>query len=328
MADKARQWTDKHLAEMEEHICLTYLQAQAELTAKWNEYMDSGDERVQRLYQEYLKAEPDKKADALKRYQDALQAFTLRNQWFKNMVNETTYRIAHVNEIAVAYVNGEIPRVYAENFNQIDPEAQMLRKNWALRDEHMVRNMLMDTLPTADFDQAKDMLWNNRQINSSVLQGVLQGESIDKMSKRLLPILHNNEVSARRMARTTVTRAENRGRLDRYKEYEGEGIVMSKVWIATPDSRVRDWHLSMDGQEKDIDKPFIDGRGNELGYPGDTSYGAPGITIWNCRCSMRSHIIGFRLPNGKIDYMSNYSHSDSLHASQIESERERRDMDG
>ena len=175
-------------------------------------------------------------------------------------------------------------------------------------------------MPSAAVNYPKDMAWNTRKINSAVLQGILQGESITKISKRLLPILDNNESAAVRNARTMVTSAENHGRLDRYHDYEDEGIVMTKMWLATPDGRTRDWHLDMDGQEVPVEDPFIDGLGNELEYPGDEM--APGETVYNCRCSMRSHITGVRGADGRIIPVKDFdSMATGFHQAQISAER-------
>jgi len=280
MPDSARIQTDKELAEMVAHLHKTYTDAQAELTAKWNKYMERGQTRLNNLYADYVSAPADKKAEALLRYQNAVQSYTLRNEWYQSMVTETAYRIAHVNEIAIAYINGKMPMIYATNFNYIDPELTKIGISWTIRDEHMIRNLFMDSIPQKKLDMTKDMAWNTRQINSSVLQGILQGESIPKIAKRLLPIVDNNEASSVRTARTMVTGAENRGRQDRYEEYESQGVEMMKVWIATPDGRTRDWHISMDGQEVPVNDVFIDGHGNELEYPGDD--GAEPETVYNC----------------------------------------------
>lgn len=324
MPDQARVWTDAHLQEMELHLRNIYRQAQSELTEKWNKYMARGQVRLDNLYSAYLNAPEDQKSAMLARYQDALQSFTLRNEWYRDMVADTTYRLAHTNEIAITYLNGQMPSIYLVNYNQIDPDAMLIHTNWTIRNEHMVRNLVKDSLPNKTLDYAKDMAWNKRQINSSVLQGILQGESIGKMSKRLLPVVDNNKNAAIRTARTMVTGAENRGRRDRYLEYEEEGLVINKVWIATPDGRTRAWHLDMDGQEVGSDEPFIDGHGNELEYPGDPM--AEPETVYNCRCSMRSHILGVRDSNGKMHPISNYRTND-LHDRQIRAERSRREAD-
>lgn len=337
MADAARIWTDKELAEMEAHLTRVYTQSRDEIAEKWDAYMAKGQKRLDGLYQDYLNAPQDLKPAALKKYQTALDNYTLKNQWYRDMVNETTLRLANVNQIAADYINGHIPAIYTHNFNQLDPDVLNLGIKWTLRDEYAVKNLLKDTLPSAAVNYPKDMAWNMKQINSGVLQGMLQGESIDKISKRLFPVLmqgvlpdtgviHKNEIAARRMARTMVTGAENRGRLDRYQDYEDQGVVMTKVWLATPDNRVRDWHISMDRQEVDVDRPFIDGLGNELMYPGDSS--APPNTVYNCRCTMRSHIIGITQSDGSVAKIKYKGDTATMHDEQIAAERARRAAKG
>lgn len=322
MADEAREWTDEYLAEMEDHLKKIYRQAQSEITAEWNKYMANGEDRLSSLYSAYLNAPATEKAEALKKYQDALQNYTVRNKWYQDMVNSTAYRLANVNAIAIAYINGEIPNVYLTNFNYIDSVALSVFDNWVIRDEYMIKNLIANTLPNKTLDYAKDMAWNLKQINSSVLQGILQGESIKKISDRLLPIVGNNVASAVRTARTMVTGAENRGRLDRYEDYQSRGLVMRKVWIATGDARTRDWHLSMDGQEVDVNDSFVDGNGNHLRFPGDPE--APGETVYNCRCAMKSHLIGVRMPDGSIRKFDDFENLDTHHEQQIAAEKERR----
>ena len=326
MGDEARNWTNDRLKEMEKHIREVYEQAQSELTEKWNKYMAAGQDRLDRLYAAYLSAPADKKAEALAKYQNALENYTLRNEWYQQMVNETAYRLANVNEIALAYVNGEIPAIYLENFNDVDPELIRIGINWTMRDEYTVKHLMLGegALPQKKLNYPKDVAWNMKQINSAVLQGIIQGESIDKIAKRIYPIVGNNQNAAIRTARTMVTGAENRGRQDRYRKYEDEGVVMKKVWLATPDGRTRDWHLDMDGQEVGVDEMFVDGHGNELEYPGDP--GAEAETVYNCRCTMISHLIGIKMKDGHIERFDEDGGT-SLHDRQIAEERERREED-
>lgn len=321
--DPARKWTDKELKEMERHIEEIYEQATKEITEKWNAYMDRAEKRLADLYAAYASAPDDKKQAALEKYQKALENVTYKNEWYRDMVAETTTRLTEVNKIAVAYINGEMPEIYKVNYDQIDPDALIPGIKYTMADEHTVRNLIKNGLiPQKEVDEEKDAWWNTKQIGSSVLQGILQGESIPNIAKRILPIVDNNKASAVRNARTMTTAAENRGRLDRYNDYESKGLMMKKVWIATGDKRTRDWHLSLDGEEVDKDEPFIDGLGNELQFPGDPD--AKPITVWNCRCSMRSHITGVRGPSGRITPIADM-HKKGLHQEQIEKERDKRD---
>lgn len=323
MADAARKWTDAELIDIENHIRFIYQQAYDELSEKWNQYMERGEARLENLYNAYVSAPINEKINALKKYQDAVQNYTIRNRWFEDMVNVTAFRLANVNEIALDYVNGKIPNIYVHNFNFIDSELIDIGIRWTLRDERMIRNLIGDSLPEKHINIKKDVAWNRQQMNSSVLQGILQGESIPKIAKRLLPIVNNNKNASIRNARTMVTGAENKGRIDRYHEYEDKGVVMKKVWIATPDGRTRNWHLSMDGQEVKVGGRFIDGHGNPLRYPGDPE-GAPD-SVYNCRCSMRSHLIGIKDSRGHVEKFKDFrTGTTSLHQKQIAAEKESR----
>lgn len=172
-------------------------------------------------------------------------------------------------------------------------------------------------LPRKKISVPKDKRWNTKHLNSMLLQGILNGDSIPKISQSLTTVIGNNLASATRNARTMVTEAENHGRLDSYQDLADQGVVQKKVWIATPDGRTRESHLMLDGEEVDIDEEFSNG----LMYPADPS-GDP-EEVWNCRCTMRDRIVGFRRADGTISEVG-YDHDNSRHERQMEEEKERR----
>lgn len=69
------------------------------------------------------------------------------------------------------------------------------------------------------------------------------------------------------------------------------GIKMTREWLATLDARTRHEHGAADGQRVGVDEPFTVG-GEELMFPGDTSHGASGWNIYNCRCTVAASIKG------------------------------------
>ena len=161
-------------------------------------------------------------------------------------------------------------------------------------DADTVRNLAVtDTslLPYKEIDPKKDIPWNMKKINAETLQGIVQGESMDKIAKRIMNVQEMNKTQAIRSARTIVTGAENKGRQDSYKRAEEDGIVMKREWIATNDSRTRHWHAELDGVEVDIDEPWVNDFG-EIMFPGDPS--ADPANTYNCRCSMAAKVIGFK----------------------------------
>ena len=181
----------------------------------------------------------------------------------------------------------------------------------------MVREGIIKTPKKKKINEYKDKRWNEKQLTSKVWQGILNGDSIEKIALAMLEVVNNNEAAAVRNARTMVTEAENSGRLEGYKDLEGKGAVLKKVWIATPDDRTRESHLEIDGEEVDVDEAFSNG----LMYPADPE-GEP-EEVYNCRCSMRTHIIGFRKGDGSISYIE-HERDDTMHEKQIQKEKRRR----
>lgn len=141
---------------------------------------------------------------------------------------------------------------------------------------------------------AKDRSWNNKNISAQLLQGILGGESIPNIAKRLANVESKMANTAIKNARTMTTAAENKGRLAGMNKASQDGVVMKKMWIATHDSRTRDSHAAIDGEKIDIDKTFSNG----LEEPADPD-GAPS-EVYNCRCTMTAVVVGFNGANGFV----------------------------
>lgn len=172
-------------------------------------------------------------------------------------------------------------------------------------------------LPQRKLDIPKDQKWNEKLMGSKLLQSIQSGESPREMTKRMKEVINTNEASAMRLTRTMHTSAENHGRLDSYKNLAEQGVVQKKVWSATPDDRTRASHIDIDGEEQDIDKPFSNG----CYFPGDGK--GPSEEVWNCRCAMGDHIIGFKRADGTISYVK-YDRDSTKHDEQMKAEKERR----
>lgn len=328
MADRARELTDKRLDLISDRLTASYKSARSELYDKLNKYLSKSQMRLESLTEAYNKALASGDKSAIEKAKKALEQakinITLNDKRYRTMIDDITDRLADVNKTSLNYVNGQMPYVYRQNYNGAKKAANEVGMDFSLMNEEAVAKLIKNgdiKLPKKKLDIPKDKRWNTKQLNSAVLQGILQGESMDKIAKRILPIVDNNRDAAIRNARTMVTGAENEGRLDGFNKLEEDGAILKKVWIATPDSRTREAHLFLDGQEVDVDKPFIDSDGNELMYPGDPS--AEPATVYNCRCSMRTHIIGFRKKDGEVEPV-NFNRKSGMHQEAIEKEKEKR----
>ena len=190
-----------------------------------------------------------------------------------------------------------------------------------LVDAHTVERLARDgdiKLPYKELDPEKDIRWNTKQFASRLLQGILNGDPVPNIANNLLDVVGYNEASAMRNARTMTTAAENIGRQDSYEELADKGVVQKKVWIATPDDRTRASHLALDGEEVDVDEEFSNG----CMYPADPDC-RDGSEIYNCRCSMRDRIVGFRKADGRIEYVG-HERDTTMHADQIAAEQKKR----
>lgn len=200
-----------------------------------------------------------------------------------------------MNETAAAYINGEMPAIYATNYNSAgdDIASQVKGYSFELVDAGTVKSLATKDetlLPYKVVDGKKDVRWNTRAVNSEIMQGILQGDSIPKISDRLTHVTEMNLTSAVRNARTATTSAQNRGRMDSYHKAQEKGIRMVKVWLATGDARTRDAHFELNGQERDIDEPFENSLGKIM-YPGDPD--ADPANVYNCRCTLITRVVGF-----------------------------------
>ena len=290
MADKAHRITDEKLEEMEKRLSAIYSRAGKEIQKTADEYFSKfakQDEAKRKLLEQGKITE-----DEYKKWRKGKVMYGKR---FTEMKGKCAQQLLNVNQTAIAYINGELPEVYALNYNALAGSVDGVGGySFTLVDADTVRNLaITDTslLPYKKIDPAKDIPWNMKKINAETLQGILQGESMDKIAKRLRNVQEMNRTQAIRSARTIVTGAENKGRQDSYKRAVEDGIVMKREWLATNDSRTRHWHAELDGVEVDVDEPWENEFG-EIMFPGDPS--ADPANTYNCRCSMSAHVIGFK----------------------------------
>ena len=287
MADEAHRLTDEKLEEMEKRLSAIYSRAEKEIQKTADEYFSKfakQDEAKRKLLEQGKLTEEE--------YTKWRKGKVMYGKRFTEMKEQCAKQLLNVNQTALAYVNGELPEVYAINYNAIAGSVDGVGGySFTLVDADTVRNLAVtDTslLPYKKLDKAKDIPWNMKKINAETLQGILQGESMDKIAKRLRNVQEMNKTQAIRSARTLVTGAENKGRLDSHKRAEEDGIILEEKWVATKDGRTRHSHAMLNGETKKTNETFSNG----LEYPGDPS-GRP-EEVYNCRCTLVAKVNGFK----------------------------------
>jgi SPP1 gp7 family putative phage head morphogenesis protein len=299
MADEAHILTDKKLEEMERHLSAIYSDVEKSVAKSWQEYIAESSKEIDALQKAYddAKASGDKDAirKAGKKLQRAKKEKTILDEHYQALTERAARDLATVNEKALAYINGEVPEIYVANYNALKESVDGVGGYaFELIDADTVKHLALtddSLLPFKVLDPAKDIPWNMRNINTQVLQGILAGEPMDKISRRIKNVQSMNEVSAMRAARTLVTEAENKGRQDSYQQAEDDGIIIHKEWIATADNRTRHMHRELDGKTVPQDKPFVVDD-MEIMFPADPE--ADPSLVYNCRCTIGAVVKGFK----------------------------------
>lgn len=289
MSDIAHIQTDDILIALERKLKKTYHQAYREVAAKAKKYFEGFQQKERAMRQKVISGQMTEQA-----FNDWRRRQMMTGRRWVLMCNSLADDLVSTNQIAAEMVAGEMYEIAAINANYTEYSIENGRRtNYmfnlysAKTVENLVKNnpSLIPWKPSVDVPA--DKRWNREMITKHITQGILQGESIPNISKRLMKTVNNDHVAAVRTARTAVTTAESAGRQMVYEEAAAMGIEIQKEWVATNDARTRPAHGDADGQKVAVDKPFSVG-GYKMMRPGDGSLGAPASLIYNCRCTTKT----------------------------------------
>lgn len=191
--------------------------------------------------------------------------------------------IKHASDEAVKYIKDESVNVFRVNYNW-----QAGQFDFAIIDNTAARNIIAgisNPFTVLSYEGLKDANTTRRALQSELTTGLLRGESITDIARRIRTVTERPLKECVRVARTETTYAQNSARQSVGEQGEKLGFKMLKEWRATEDSRTRDAHHEADGQRVPVDEPFVVD-GEELMFPGDFSLGASPENTINCRCTV------------------------------------------
>lgn len=273
----------------------------------WGEYDEAAKETEEKL-RVYLEKYEVKNRIKLKQLADKEITKAEYTYWrtgqimigerWKEMADTLTQDLANVDKIARSAIHGHMADVYALNHNYAAFEIEkqsLVDTSYTLYNRQTVERLwrgnpklLPDPVPNGPtarmLAENADLKWNRDNLQAQMVQGILQGESVQQMAKRMETVAGMDARSAMRNARTMNTAALNAGRLDQMYAARALGLHVTKEWRATLDDRTRASHISIDGEEQELEDAFSNG----LQYPADPM-GRDESEIWNCRCYLRSH---------------------------------------
>lgn len=269
-ADRAHKWTDEELKRLEKRINSEYTKAYQEIRKEMADIMQK------------ISTNPNMSL------QQKMAAMNKYNR-LQNLSKQMAEVLQDTNKTAQSFISKSMQNVYKMNYNF---SAEQL--GFSLLDNTAVRNILtgeVNPFTKLSIAGEQDKRVIMRKLESELTTGILKGESIPNIAKRLKAVSEGYLGDTIRIARTETTRVEGSARQAVGDEGKRLGFEMEKVWVATNDDRTRDDHLAMDGVSVPNDEPFVLPDGTQMMFPGDISLGAGANQVCNCRCSMINRIV-------------------------------------
>lgn len=299
IVDDANEEIEDILRKTEREVHKVYRTAYSEMQAKADYYLKEFIKEDSRLRELLKKGNITK--DEYKQWR--ISHILTGRRWYE-MADVLSSDMTNSNKIAISIINGYLPEVYAIGFNSgvKSIAAQVpFETSFTLYDKYTVERLIRDKpalLPKPKLNIPKDKRWNKQKMNSAVLQGILQGESVPQISHRLAKVTDMNENSSVRNARTMITSAQNGGRYDASQKAEENGIILRIEWQSAEDSRVRHSHAVINGETIKPGEKFSNG----CRFPGDPQ-GKP-EEVYNCRCTTVEIVDGFNFGNNLLENLN------------------------
>lgn len=285
MSDPGTIAADKAQKEMERRFRAIYREAQEDIIKKL-------DAHTKRLYalDKVKRAQVEAGTLSLESYKAWLRGQVFISKQWKDKVDSVATSLLYANQQANDIVEGKKRAVFGENATyqaySLEHDAGM-DLSFGIYDSATVTRLIKEQpelLPRKIVNGVKDKAWNRTKIANAITQGIIQGEGIPEIAKRIARQVGSDNMEAMtRYARTAMTGAQNAGRMEMLHEAQAMGINVKKKWLATLDKRTRDAHRNLDGQVQEIDKPFKSDFG-DIDYPGD--FHAHPANVYNCRCTL------------------------------------------
>lgn len=293
MPDIGTRATEKEIAALKKKLRKVYSEAAKDIQRKLDEHNAKfATKNAQKLAQ--------KEAGKItqEEYDGWVKGQVFMGEQWEAKADEIARTMTNANKEAAKLVREGTLSTFATNMNYelYQLEKQLgVQTGFNLYNAKSVSRLLKDKpkmLPEWKINEKKDYKWNRQKVENFITQGIIQGEGIPEIAKRLtVGLSARNEDKMRMFARTANTGAQNAGRQEMMEEADDDGIEVEKTWVATLDDRTRDAHQELDGQTVPVKEPFVY-RTDEIMFPGDPN--AEPYLTYNCRCTLKEHYKGVK----------------------------------
>lgn len=213
----------------------------------------------------------------------------------------------------ISKINGYIDDLIKGEYKYI---AEGIKDCYKLSYEYMGYAFEKETLAYLDYGEIKgnqlqaivdnpvggltlnDTLQKNRSqviydVKRTVTQAIYNGYSYGTTAKLLKDVFQGDYVKAVRVARTEMARAVEVGKYESAMKAKEQGVIETKTWKTSRDSRVRDAHNKLYNVTIPIDEMFDLGDGYKGIGPKQTGYAWHDI---NCRCRLHYKVVDVKKP--------------------------------
>lgn len=312
------KWTDEKLNEIEKQLNQIYSKQWKSLSKKQQAFFKKLEEQAKpkrKQVEEGTLTENEYKIWLM----NTLRSSTEWQELKKDMLNT----IAKANEEASEVINDKTTEVFTQNFNYESYQAEkatgismgfltnelakgilagmaisyLVSSTFSDKQKKVV-DSVSNTVNSSNYklfnnvgvNAKKTYFYNDKRINKIIDSGITSGLGIPDMAKNVEKVLGFNKATAKRIAQTSVTSAQNSARYASRKylcdELDDDDLHIRHQWIASHDEITRDSHAHIDGEIVEIGDKFSNG----LRYCGDPS-GTP-AEVYNCRCTTKTIIDG------------------------------------
>lgn len=237
---------------------------------------------IDKLQQEYDWMDPDdpKKAQV----KSMIQSKIYQKQYQEQLQKQVSGIYDSILTSGFTSVSEYLDKCYTDGFigTIFDAHGQGVPILAPIDQESMVRAVQLESKISKGLYTrlGEDVSLLKKKITAQVSRSIATGMTYAQTAKALENYTRIGYNNAIRIARTEGHRIQTTASMDAMETAKEKGADVLKQWDSTLDDRTRESHAAVDGEIRELDKPFSNG----LDFPGDPD-GRPEEVI-NCRCAL------------------------------------------
>ncbi len=242
-------------------------------------------ERLKENYKVALKDIDDKLAALLGRSDANLQSVIYQVEYQRQLRTQVQAALERLQADEFETISEYLAECYEDGFESAlySMQQQGIPLAFPIDQEQVVEAIQLDSKISEGLYTrlGKDIGELKKSISSEIARGISTSMTYSQIAKNLNRTADIGLNRAMRITRTEGGRIQNKAAMDAMQKAADNGAQIMKKWSAALDARTRDSHVKVDGEIRELNKPFS----NKLMYPKDPSGAASEVV--NCRCRVQ-----------------------------------------